>query len=385
VIQAIDASQGGLRDEFVVVDPEQRRRAAPKPTVGPEPAEGRTADAAESIQWGESAPSSDTPLLSLEEKRQILARIVRTNSLGCFDESGAFDIALAKRVLPPGAVRHINVDETTRIDAEGQPVTQRRIRLRLVDPLSALRLDDIFERRQNPTPAFANTKMGERKTFNLLREKTMALDDALQSIEDLKKALAEASHRERQLSNELEEKDRPLGTPPLGTPAERRETTAQQLTSVNPAGESTDSQAPSLPNPDHASQRDPSLLPVEPDDHTKPFQSESPSAIEQDIASLKGKSVRLSFQAQRALETAQGQALRDLKKLQAFCFQQEAEEVRNSSGVLAFAEWLRARGINPADYRPPAFPKKPHVNKPQKSANPQPARPSARPPPEYDP
>jgi hypothetical protein len=403
VIKAIDASQGGPPIAGFI-----------KPSVCPEPA--ASGEPAESIEGQAAVPVTpdDIPLLSAQEKRRILARIVRTNALDCFDDAGAFDIARAKRVLPPGSVRHIDVDETTRTDAEGQPVTQRHIRLRLVDPLSALRLDDILERRGQPTASsfrYPNPHPASREySFNLLRDKTLALDEALQSIEDLKKSLAEAGDRNLQLSRQLEETHHPLGTPPPETPgssptskvptpgrpsqcgtgcqhvhpetpAERPETTAQPPASVSRKGESTGSLAPSLPDSNHVSPRDPGRPPSAPEDHHEPSQPEPVSAFEKDLASLKGKSIRLSFQAQRALETAQGQALRDLKKLQALCFQQEAEEVRNSSGPLAFAEWLRARGINPADYRPPPLPKKPPANGPRKSAPQQPPRPPPRTPP----
>jgi hypothetical protein len=280
VIEVIDAAQVCPCDERIVTDPEHAEARAPQRSR-------KAAPEAANLKSETLTPNSEPPLLSLEEKREILARIVRTNALDCFDESGAFDIALAKRVLPPGAVRHIDVDETTRIDAEGQPVTQRHIRLRLVDPLSALRLDDIFERRQNPTPAFANTKMGERKTFNLLREKTMALDDALQSIEDLKQALAEADDREIQLSKKLEEKDQQLGTPTPGTPGS--------------------SLAPHPSTPDHASQGETGCQPVKP----------------------------------TALCTIEAPTGTRLEKLEAPPIDYEMEHIRNTSGILGFADWLR--------------------------------------------
>jgi hypothetical protein len=157
----------------------------------------------------DASASATTPLLSLEEKRRILAQIVRTNTLDCFDDSGAFDIARAKRILPPGAVRHIAVHETTRTNAEGQPVTERRIQLRLVDLLSALRLDDQLERRRESAASHShsipNAHKLSREDFNLIREKTMGLDDANDTIAELNKALDEAKVRERRLSKELDQ------------------------------------------------------------------------------------------------------------------------------------------------------------------------------------
>ena len=163
-------------------------------------------------------PQSDIPLLTLEEKRRILAQIARVNPTDCFDDTGAFDMARAKRILPPGAVRHIAIQETTRMDAEGQPITERSIQLRLVDPVSALRLDDQLERRRertaaSPPPASDSTPphpASPEYAHNLLRKNTIALDEALHTLALLKKALAEKKDRHLQLSKELDEKDRQL-------------------------------------------------------------------------------------------------------------------------------------------------------------------------------
>jgi len=218
VIKAIDAEQDGSPPEpSGAVGPEQSRRAASGDPVeglshnensGQSPAPSAVENPQSAIQ----NPQSEVPLLTLEEKRRILARIARVNPLDCFDESGAFDIVRAKRILPPGAIRHIAVHETTRLNAEGQPVTQRRIHVRLVDPVSALRLDDLMERRRE-RPASHSTSTSKnftRRDFNLLTEKTMALEDANHSIELLEKTLAEADDFELQLSKELEEKDHQL-------------------------------------------------------------------------------------------------------------------------------------------------------------------------------
>ena len=210
MIKAIDAAQGGPPPEpSGVVDPEQRRRAE-------HAASGELVEPA--------VTPADIPLLTQEEKRRILARIARVNPLDCFDESGAFDIVRAKRILPPGMLRHIAVHEITRLNAEGQPVTERRINVRLVDPVSAIRLDDQMERRperaasgssspsespsdpDSPPPHPASPEYAH----NLLRKNTIALDEANHTLALLKKALAEKHDRQRQLNNELEEKDHQL-------------------------------------------------------------------------------------------------------------------------------------------------------------------------------
>jgi hypothetical protein len=308
VIKAIDAAQGGPPQES----------AGCSLFTGHESADGPVADQVSpkaSDSYEGAVTPSDTPLLTLEEKRRILARIVRVNSLDCLDDSGAFDIVRARRVLPPGAVRHIDIDETTRMDAEGQPVTQRRIRLRLVDPLSVLRLDDILERRQHPAPPSASSKMSERKTFNLLREKTMALDDALQSIEELKKSLAEADDRELQLHRELEEKDRHLET-------------SKSLSLPNlPArpGQSS-SQAPGRVAEAHSPSWEPGS--------EKPNVQRSPEEV---LAKGPGN--------------AHGRALDKVPYHELPRRKREIEDARNSMGSGAFSEWLAATSIEPPGFR----------------------------------
>lgn len=84
--------------------------------------------------------------LGIDEKRQLLAQIVRLNPLDCLDDSGAFDLDRARQTLPACAVQELIIDETTRTDRDGNTTTRRRIRVRLVDKLRALKLDDLLER-----------------------------------------------------------------------------------------------------------------------------------------------------------------------------------------------------------------------------------------------
>jgi hypothetical protein len=202
-------------------------------------------------------------------------------------------------------VRHIDIDETTRTDAEGQPVIQRRIRLRLLDPLSALRLDDILERRGQPTASsfrYPNPHPASREySFNLLRDKTLALDDALQTIEDLKKALAQAADREFQLTTDLAAKDRQL-----------------KISSHVEA-------------PDHPSQGDTGCQPVVP----KPF---SP--------------IRVKDQPQpQPPAIPKTQPLEKLPYHELPRRKQEIENARGSMGPGAFGDWLKATSTEPPGYR----------------------------------
>ena len=225
VIKAIGAEQDNS-------PPEPSGVADLAPFVSGEPAESaedpehsrRAASEAGNRKSEIENPKSEiqSPLLTPEEKRRILARIVRVNPLDCFDESGAFDIARAKRILPPGAVRSIAVHETTCLNAEGQPITERRINVRLVDPVSALRLDDQLERRRERTASTSSSATDSdydsppphpaspEYAHNLLRQKTKGLDEAQHTLALLKKALAEREERKLQLSKELEKKNRQL-------------------------------------------------------------------------------------------------------------------------------------------------------------------------------
>jgi hypothetical protein len=342
VIKALDAAQGGgPNDGFAepIVGPEPAASGEPA-----EPIEGRAADPVACA----SSTEADTPLLSLEEKRRILARIVRVNPLDCFDESGAFDVARAKRVLPPGAVRHIDVDEITRIDAEGQPVTQRHIRLRLVDPLSALRLDDILERRGQPSASsfrYPNPHPASREySFNLLRDKTLALDEALQSIEDLKKALAEAGDRNLQLSKQLEETHRPLGTPPPETPG-------SSLTS-------------NVPTPDRPPQCGTGCQPVQAklQDHERDTEPGSAALQSRDQSPLGDTGCQPVQKKPRSSPASHStQPLDKIPYHELPRRKQEIEDARGSKGPAAFSAWLKATAVEPPGYRkgaprpPPQF------------------------------
>ena len=344
MIKALDAAQGGPPPE----------------------SSGAELPAATATATVEPAPE-DTPFLSVEEKRRILARIARVNPLDCFDESGAFDLDRARRILPPGAIRHIAVHETTRLDAEGQPVTQRRINVRLVDPVSALRLDDLLERQREPgasrshSNSSTNTKTFSRKDFNLLTEKTMALDDANHSIEQLRKALAEMDDRELQLSKELEEKDHQLSQPlspsngsqPLSKVEGPHPTQTLSSSDQSPT-------SPPLPTP---VQGDTGCQPVDSISQTPSSSSASSSSSSESLGAVEG-------QAWNAEKIA-----RKRKPIEVRILEQEIEHRRNTSGIGGFNNWLRSKGLDPAKYPPPPFVPRPPAAKPQKATDIQPARP----------
>jgi len=416
VIKAIDATQGGPPPEpsgaELVDDGELAESAAVADPL----------KSVEELSHNEGPvkseilnPKSEVPLLTLEEKRRILARIARVNATDCFDESGNFDIARAKRVLPPGAVCSISIHETTCPTAEGQSMTERRIHLRLVDPVSALRLDDQLERRRersasrsssatdsdSPPPHPASPEYAHM----LLRKNTIALDEANHTLAQLRKALAEKEDRRRRLSKELDEKDQQLsktlspssgsqtlskvegevaqrdtgcqpvqeelqtspGCQPVasksqnsssqtlsnieGDAAQGSSQALQSRDQLREAGFSTplseksnaqNSSNPTLPDCDPSTQRDTGCQPGEPN-----YQSPPPNALSpvegKAMRSVEGKSVRLSDDGRRALSTAKGQALRELKEIEAQQRNQEVEDAKNSMGPGAFARWFRNR------------------------------------------
>jgi hypothetical protein len=90
----------------------------------------------------EKAPLPVTPeKLTRSEKRRLLAQIVRFNPADCFDESGAFDINRVRR-LPGAALQQLAVHEITRTDTQGNTTVRRRITLRTVDKIRAMRFDE---------------------------------------------------------------------------------------------------------------------------------------------------------------------------------------------------------------------------------------------------
>ncbi len=63
--------------------------------------------------------------------------------------------------LPLARLQHLVVHETTRTDKAGNKTVQRRITLRLVDKVRAMRLDDLLEDREES----ANTPSPLRETL----------------------------------------------------------------------------------------------------------------------------------------------------------------------------------------------------------------------------
>jgi len=96
------------------------------------------------ISASPSLPHSAPPL-SPAEKRLYLAQLVRTDLLDCLDDSGAFDLTLARQVLTGGMVQQLTVDEVTRTDRAGNTTVRRKITVRLVDKVRAIKLDDTLE------------------------------------------------------------------------------------------------------------------------------------------------------------------------------------------------------------------------------------------------
>jgi len=363
VIQAIDATQSS---------PSLPSR--PSAQIPPSPSPESSNPDSEILD-----PNSSVPLLTPEEKRRILARIARVNPLDCFDESGDFDLARAKRVLPPGMVRHIAIHETTRLNAEGQPVTQRRISVRLVDPVSALRLDDLLERRRESTASHSHStsKNFTRRDFNLLTEKTMALEDANHSIERLKKALAEADDLELQLSKELDEKDRQLSqtlSPSNGSEtlskvegdAVQRDTGCQPVHKMADSSAGRQSETSNSSNVPSKAPRSSSMA-LQSQDQSPEAGFSTPLSP---CSSVSGTPQLFSAEGQ-PLSSAEGDTLSEAERIAkkrresaARSLEREIEHVRNTSGHGGFTRWLRKRGLDPANYPPPPLPTKPHAARP---------------------
>jgi hypothetical protein len=107
--------------------------------------------------------------LTRSEKRRQLAQIVRFNLLDCFDASGALDLERIRQ-LPGAAIQQFVVHETTRTDRQGNIVVQRRITLRVVDKLRAMKYDDeLLESEEDDQPE--EISEAERKSQELYEKK----------------------------------------------------------------------------------------------------------------------------------------------------------------------------------------------------------------------
>jgi hypothetical protein len=137
----------------------------PKP-AGPEPAESP-----EPVERAARTP------LSREEKRLLLAEIVRINPLDCLDDSGAFDLARARRVLPDAAVQRLIIRETTRRDG----TVTRTIDVRLVDKIRAMKLDDFLLQQEEEDRADARSLALKKK---LRDEQDKEIQRRLEVIEE---------------------------------------------------------------------------------------------------------------------------------------------------------------------------------------------------------
>jgi hypothetical protein len=79
--------------------------------------------------------------LTRDEKRRLLAQIVRLNPADCFNEAGEFDLECVRR-LPGAAIQQLVVHETTRTTVKGETTMRRRITVRLVNKVRAMQYDD---------------------------------------------------------------------------------------------------------------------------------------------------------------------------------------------------------------------------------------------------
>jgi len=268
--------------------------------------------------------------------------------------------------------------------------------VRLVDPVSALRIDDLMERRREPTTSHSTStsKNFTRRDFNLLTEKTMALEDANHSIELLKKALAEADDLELHLSKELDEKDHQLSqTLSLSngsqTLSKVEGDVAQRDTGCQPVQEkpeiSTGSQpvepksprqsetlnssgVPSQvlhPSSTALQSRDQSPAPNNAKKSNKP-QAQSATSAPQNPTATKTW-LPSGLQWPQHLSSAEIRTLENLDEIEIRIRKQEIEDVRSTSGPGAFRAWFGAWSWEVANDRSPA------------------ARRSPRPPPKLDP
>lgn len=116
----------------------------------------------------------DNSKLTRDEKRRLLAQIVRFNPAECFDESGTLDLDRVREVS--GAVfQQMVVQETTRTSTKGAVTTQRRITLRLVDKVRALGLDEKLQDREEAEEQAKAKSEESQKAFEEGQKRAKAL------------------------------------------------------------------------------------------------------------------------------------------------------------------------------------------------------------------
>lgn len=122
--------------------------------------------------------NSDAEKLSRDEKRRLLAKIVRVHPADCFDATGAFDLERV-REIPGAAIQQVIVHEIARTDRQGNSTVQRRITLRLVDKVRAMRFDEkLLEGEEE-----------DQETEELSEEQKKAENEAAESAREILKSL----------------------------------------------------------------------------------------------------------------------------------------------------------------------------------------------------
>lgn len=96
------------------------------------------------LKRGSSGQNDLKCFLTKEEKRMALADIFRVDIGQFIDDKGRIDIKKMKK-LPPWVLNKIEVHETTRTTKKGNTITNRRIKVDLVDRLRALDADNFLE------------------------------------------------------------------------------------------------------------------------------------------------------------------------------------------------------------------------------------------------
>lgn len=120
------------------------------------------------------ARAEDPGKLSRDEKRRLIAQMVRLNPADCFDVSGTLDLERV-REYTGAAVQQMIVHETTRTDKEGNiRGVQRRITLKLVDKVRAMNFDEKLLEREEAEQAAEMSEQG-RKEFEEGQKKAKAL------------------------------------------------------------------------------------------------------------------------------------------------------------------------------------------------------------------
>ncbi len=147
----------------------------------------------------EEKEQEPSDMLSVAEKRRILCQIARANLTEFMDDAGNFNAYQARRHLPGCAIQEYTVEETIRIDGDRREVLKRKVKVKLVDRVKAIKLDSALAgHRTAPTQKTDKEFEDMEKDWRLCQDEMFQQSDHIQELQknivDLKDELFSLRH-----------------------------------------------------------------------------------------------------------------------------------------------------------------------------------------------